>query len=130
MKQMLYTGINIQYPISRLISSRTKVVETRTYPLPKNLVGQDLVIIETPGKGGDFKARMIGLVAFGESFKYHSKAEFYADIERHCVEPDSPWAWQEGKGKWGWPILKVTLFKKPTPLQKRAGIVYSKGIRL
>jgi hypothetical protein len=125
-----YIGINIQFPISRLILSGEKTIETRTYPIPPAYVGKELVIIETPGKTGKFKARMIGLVTFGESFQYPSKAAFYRDAKRHRVTPDSLWAWQEGAPKWGWPIIKVKAFEVERLLQKRAGIRFSTGIQL
>ena len=73
---------------------------------------------------------MIGFVVFGESFEYKSEKAFYKDSEKHCVTPDSMWKWVEGKKKFGWPVLKTEMFKKPLALQKRAGIKYSKGIVL
>lgn len=130
MSTKLYTGINIQFPISRLILSGKKIIETRTYSIPKRLIGQELAIIETPGKTGKFKSRVIGLIVFGESFKYKSAKEFYADLERHCVSKDSDWAWNSKKGKWGWEIKKVTSLKNEIPLLKRSGIVYSKNIEI
>src|SRR3989338_7516120 len=105
-----YAGLNIQFPISRMILSGQKTIETRTYPIPPAYLGKELVIIETPGKLGRFKARMIGLVTFGESFQYRSKSAFYRDTPKHCVTPDSIWAWNASKGKWGWPILRVEAF--------------------
>ena len=55
------TGINIQSPWSRLLIEGDKCVETRSYPIPEKYVGEDLGLIETPGKDGDFKARIIGI---------------------------------------------------------------------
>lgn len=125
-----YVGINIQYPISELIISKRKTIETRTYPIPKHYVGKDMVLIETPGKQGKFKARMIALIRFGDSFEYKSKLAFYRDTKNHCVTADSIWAWQDGVPKWGWPVEVIRVFSKPLPLQKRAGIKFSKGILL
>ena len=125
-----YTGINIQHPISQLILKGEKTIETRKYPIPKQYVGQKMVIIETPGKQGKFKARMIGFVTFGDSFEYKTEKEFYKDSKKHCVTPDSIWMWVDGQKKFGWPVLKVENFKKQLPLQKRAGIKFSKGILL
>lgn len=130
MKKNIYTGINIQFPISRLILSGEKTIETRTYPIPDRLIGTELAIVETPGKKGNFKSRVIGLITFGESFKYSSKKEFYQDISKHCVTPDSAWAWDSKKGKWGWKILSVTALTKEIPLKKRSGIVYSTDIKI
>ena len=126
----VYNGINIQFPISQLIISGRKSVETRTYPIPKRLIGKDLVLIETPGKKGKFKARMIALIRFEDSFPYKTKTDFYKDLTRHCVDRDSPWAWNEEKPKWGWPVEVREIFRTPLPLQKRSGIRYATGIRL
>jgi hypothetical protein len=123
-----YSGINIQYPISRLILDCKKVIETRTYPIPSCYVGQEMALIETPGKQGNFKARVVAIIKFGPSFKYVSKKNFYADSARHCVTPDSPWAWNDSKEKWGWPILDIVILRNAIPLKKRTGIVYSKNI--
>jgi hypothetical protein len=129
-KSKTYTGINIQYPISRLIVEGKKTIETRTYPLPERLKGQELLIIETPGREGKFKARIIGKIIFADSFAYKSEKDFYKDSKKHCVTPDSIWKWTIEKPKWGWLIFKVVKLKKAIPVQKRTGIVYSKDITL
>ena len=123
-----YAGINIQYPISRLILEGTKIIETRTYPIPPAYIGKEMVLIETPGKEGKFKARMVGLVTFGESFKYPSERAFYRDSARHCVDRKSPWAWAPDRPKWGWPVLSVRAFNREIPLKRRSGIRYAKDI--
>ncbi len=130
MKTNSYPGINIQFPISRLILQGAKTIETRTYPIPKKFIGQEMVIIETPGKRGKFKARMIGLIVFGDSFKYESEAAFYNDLERHHVSPDSIWAWQAREPKWGWPVIRVKVFAKESPLQRRPGIKFARAISI
>ncbi len=123
-----YIGINIQYPISKLILDGKKTIETRTYPLPKAYIGQELALVETPGRSGDFKARIMALITFGESFEYKNAASFYRDQKRHHVSPDSPWRWVQGKNKWGWPILKIKPFKQPKPAPLKKGIRYTHGI--
>lgn len=124
-----YSGINIQYPISQLIISGKKVVETRTYPIPEHFVNQKLLIIETPGKKGKFKSRIIGFIIFGQSFKYSSSAEFYVDYRRHKVDKSSDWKWTS-KGKWGWPIKAVEKFKFPIPAPEKKGIRYTNEIKI
>lgn len=122
------TGINIQFPISRLILSGEKTVETRTYPIPEHYIGRELAIIETPGRDGDFEARIVGTVVFSCCFSYENKTKFYADKKRHHVSADSPWRWDSAKPKWGWEISKITKMNKPIPAPKRRGIVYTKDI--
>lgn len=128
-KAKTYTGINIQYPISQLILSGDKTVETRTYPMPGKMVGVPLVFVETPGRFGKFKSRLVALITFGESFAYKNAEEFYLD-ERHLVDRFSKWAWEEDKPKWGWPIIAINVFSEPQRLGRRPGIVYSKDIVL
>ena len=122
-----FTGINIQWPTSELIISGDKTVETRTYPIPKMYIGQPLILVETPGRYGSFKARAKALIVFGSSFQYKSKAQFRRDFGRHRVEENSQWDWKESP-KWGWEITKVEVLK-PFPVTKR-GIRFRKGITL
>lgn len=126
----LYRGINIQHPISELILSGLKTIETRRYPTPEWLVGEEVIMIETPGKRGKFKQRMVAKITFGESFKYTSSNEFYKDKDRHHVTKNSEWAWDPEKGKWGWPIINLKVFAAPIPTSKRGGIVYAKDLEL
>ena len=119
-----FTGLNIQYPISQTILNGTKTVETRTYPLPNKHVEKPMLIVETPGKTGKFKARIVAKVTFGPSFQYKSKSEFRKDVVRHCVEEGSEWDWKD-KPKWGWPIQKIELINPSIESKKRIGIVYT-----
>lgn len=125
-----YIGINIQYPISRDILEGRKTIETRKYPIPADYIGRDLVVIETPGKTGNFKARMIGFVRFGESFEYTNKQEFYRDSEKHLVESGSIWEWQDGQKKFGWPVVKADRWADSIQVSFRKGICFSRGISL
>lgn len=121
-------GINIQFPISTLILSGKKTIETRTYPLPKKYVGKEMAFIETPGRDGKFKARVIAIVVFGESFQYSSKKQFYEDSKRHFITVNSVWKWTDQAPKWGWPILKVTKLSKHFVAPKKKGIKFTCSI--
>lgn len=125
-----YSGINIQWPISELILSGKKTIETRTYPIPKKYLNEEMILIETPGKKGKFKSRMRAIIKFTDCFEYKSKSSFYRDSARHCVTPNSEWAWQPERGKWGWIVVVVKVFESPMALQKRSGIKFSSGIVL
>ena len=124
------SGINIQYPISTLILDGSKTVETRTYPIPKKYIGIEMAIIETPGPNGDFSARIMGTIVFGESFRYKSSKEFYLDQRRHCVDKNSSWKWNNTVPKWGWPILEVKKFAKPIIAPSKKGIKFTLGIKI
>lgn len=123
-------GINIQWPITRLILEGKKVIETRKYPLPEKYKNVELAIIETPGpqgrKAGMQKAQIVGTIIFEDSFEYKSKAEFDRDIKRHFVEPDHPqFKFQKGVKKFGWIIKSVKVLKSPKPGPRKKGIVFA-----
>ncbi len=120
-----YPGINIQWPISELILSGSKTVETRTYPIPEKYLNMDLVMIETPGPNGKFKARAVAIIKFTKAVKYASKDHFYRDFNRHFVKPDSSWAWDESKPKWGWELVIVKNIR-PQEITSKRGIVFTK----
>jgi hypothetical protein len=124
-----YTGVNIQFPISRLILEGKKTVETRSYPIPKKYIGEPLLFIETPGKLGKFESRIVGKIVFGESFCYETPKQFYSDLARHQVSKESPWRWKEGQVKWGWPIESFEIYGSPKPAPKRKGIVFTLNIK-
>jgi hypothetical protein len=130
MNNNTYTGLNIQWPISELILEGKKVVETRTYPIPEKYIGKELVLIETPGKLGKFKARMTAIIKVTRCFKYRDKDDFYLDIDRHMVTPESIWAWDDDKPKYGWELEVLKIFSSKIPFQKQKGIVFTKDIQI
>lgn len=126
----IYTGLNIQFPISRLILSGKKTVETRTYSIPKKYIGVDMLMVETPGKTGKFKSRIVAIIKFEKCFAYKNSEEFYKDFEQHCVTPSSIWGWSDRKPKWGWIISKVKKLDSPKVVKRRLGIIFSNGLEL
>ena len=125
------TGINIQTPWSELLINGDKSVETRSYPLPEKYMGEELALIETPGRYGRFKARIIGTIIFSHSFKYPDQRAWQDDYNRHCVAVDDPiYNWKDDKPKYGWVVSKVTKFDKPLDIRKRKGIIFTSGIKL
>lgn len=124
-----YKGINIQWPISELIINGKKIVETRTYPIPTKMLNQEIILVETPGKYGKFKARNAAVIKFTDCFAYTSKEEFYMDFDRHQVNPESSWAWRDEAPKWGWVVEVVKLITPPQECLSR-GIVYRSNISL
>jgi hypothetical protein len=123
-------GINIQYPISELILSGQKTVETRTYPIPDKYKNVPMLLIETPGRTGKFKSRIRAVIKFNDSFPYKSSKDFYKDIERHAVSPTSLWKWVEEKPKWGWPVEVIDIFETPFRLNKKTGIRFTTSIEI
>ena len=125
MPQKSYPGVNIQWPISDLILSGEKIVETRTYPIPDKYLNKEMVLVETPGPRGKFEARTRAIIVFTDCFQYRNKKEFHADFERHKVEIGSIWDWKE-KPKWGWAI-SVKQFTKQQPVRNK-GIKFTRSI--
>lgn len=121
-------GINIQAPISKLIVTGQKVIETRTYEIPKNYLNKELFLVETPGKNGNFKAQAIAVIKFTSCFQYKNRSEFYSDFNRHQVTKESPWAW-DTKPKWGWSVEVIESFS-PITIHQRRGIVFTKELSL
>lgn len=101
-------GLNVQAPWARLLLEGQKTIETRTYPLPEKYRGQDLWLIETPGRLGKFKARVIGVIRFSDCMQYGSAVEFYAESDLHLIEARAKdYGWQAGVPKFGWIIVSV-----------------------
>lgn len=111
-----------------MILNGDKTVETRTYPAPKNILDNAVLLIETPGKTGTFKSRVRAIIRFTGCFQYDNESAFYEDFARHRVSKGSKWEWSDDKGKWGWEVSVVKVFEEPIPLSKRTGIRYSKDI--
>lgn len=130
------SGINIQWPWSQLLLSGKKSVETRTYPLPKAYQGKWLALIETPGpKGrqmaGIEKARILGLIAFSDSFQYRDRDHWMSDFDRHLVSSDDPsFSYQQENMKWGWALVGCMRFEVPQQAPRRKGIIFTRDCRV
>lgn len=120
------TGINIQIPWSRLLVDGLKSIETRSYPIPVKLKNKEMALIETPGRSGKCKSRIIGTITFSHSFLYKDQQQWESDFDKHLVDPTSTYNWN-GKPKYGWVVSKVKEFKNPVDPPKRRGIIYAKG---
>lgn len=121
------TGINIQNPWSLLLISGIKSVETRHYPLPKKYEGVELALIETPGKRGNFKSRIIGTITFSHSFKYPDEQTWKEDYNRHKVEEeDKNYGWNNDKSKYGWVVSNINKFDTYISPPLKRGIIFTK----
>jgi hypothetical protein len=125
------TGINIQCPFSHMLINGNKCVETRSYPLPKKYEGEELALIETPGKCGRFKAKVIGTITFSHSFQYSHQEEWQSDYNRHLVPiEDKTYGWKEDKNKYGWVVSDIVKFDEPQPAPEKKGIVFTKSCQI
>ena len=125
------TGLNIQSPWSYLLINGDKSVETRSYALPEKYEGVELALIETPGKYGQFKSRIIGTITFSHNFKYPDKQSWKDDYNRHKVEEnDEFYGWNPDKLKYGWVVSDVNKFDEPIPAPNKKGIVFTKNCQV
>jgi hypothetical protein len=93
--------------------------------LPGRYVNQGFWLIETPGKRGKFKARVIAKIRFSSFKQYQSASDFYTDSHLHKIKEDDPdYGWKEDVAKYGWivgDVEGVNEFRPPSP----RGIVYT-----
>lgn len=113
------------------ILNGNKTIETRVYEIPKNMIGQESLLIAT--YGAKAKSKAVGLVTFSECKIYTSGQDFYKDSALHLIceeDVSSLWGWNSNgdKPKYGWIISKVTKFDKPFGLSKRCGIKFSRNM--
>ena len=119
------TGLNIQIPWSTLLINGEKSVETRSYPLPKKYIGEKLALVETPGKNGSFKSRIIGEITFSHSFKYPDEQSWKNDYARHGVSCSSLMYSWDNKPKYGWVVSNITKYDEPITVKKNKGIIFT-----
>ena len=124
------TGLNIQAPWANLLIDGLKTVETRSYHLPLKYEGVELYLVETPGKLGKFKARVIGTITFSHSFKYATKTDWINDHNRHLVSQNDPlYSWND-KPKYGWVVCSVEKFDEPLDISGKRGIIFTNNLKL
>ena len=123
------TAVNVRNELNNkfadLIVSGQKSIETRRSRSLDNLIGNRVKIVRTTGKGDE--ARVIGEVTVGEPIQYRTRAEFAKDYDKHLVDEDSDFAFQDG-GKFGYPMINPERYDSPYPMPKRKGIVYTKEV--
>jgi hypothetical protein len=119
-------GLEMQLPWSRHILEGRKTIETRSYPLPLELLGRKLYILESQqGTDGistlgdtiylqsssnvdscSSRCEIRGWCVFGSVKDYTSQEEFQADQVHHLVSSSSGYAWKEETTKvlHGWVV--------------------------
>lgn len=128
-------GLEMQQPWSRYLLEGRKTIEVRNYPLPPELIGTKIYIIESKqgmdgvsalgdriefhhesdgmNNGGPI-INIRGWCKFGSIKMYESKVDFEADEGQHLVSPTSGYAWKEGKTSmlYGWVVQECECFDK------------------
>lgn len=124
-------GLNVRFPWSTLLISGVKTVETRSYPLSKKYEGVPLALIETPGKYGRFKSRIICTITFSHSFEYPDKNSWKDDYNRHKVEEGDEFCdWKEDKKKYGWVVSSISKLEQPVCPPSKKGIIFTKNCKI
>lgn len=123
------TGLNIQTPWSAFLINGEKTVETRSYSLPKKYENVELALIETPGKYGRFKSRIVGTITFSHSFLYETKSDWVNDYDNHKVDQDDKLYGWNSKLKYGWVVSRINKFDQPKTILSRKGIIFTTGVQ-
>ena len=123
-------GLEMQHPWSQLLLNGSKTIETRSYDLPKALIGKKILVLESqPGKDGvsslgnilsgdaaSKNVKAVGWMKFDRVITYRYRSEFEADENKHLVKRDSGYAWEEEtKVVYGWVVKSKGFYKKKVP---------------
>ena len=114
-------GLEMQQPWSQYLLNGKKTIETRTYDLPKALIGKKLFILESKsGEDGissignyldgdeiSDSINVVGWVIFDRVIIYRYRSKFEADEEKHMVKRDSGYGWKDDtRIVYGWVVSK------------------------
>jgi hypothetical protein len=139
-------GLEMQLPWSRHLLECRKTIEVRSYPLPDELLGRRLYILESqPGVDGvstlgDMiylqsssnvdscsKCEIRGWCVFGSVKDYTSQDEFQRDQVHHLVSSSSGYSWKEETTKilYGWVVTDSKVFEGVNQSEKEADRYFS-----
>jgi len=118
-------GLEMQQPYSEFVLNGQKPIESRAYPLPEALIDAKIEILQsekgldgvssvpdrvTLNKSRDNNSstpsplKRIGWVTFAKCILYTSREEFEADREKHLVDPNSGYGWNDERPMYGWVV--------------------------
>jgi hypothetical protein len=119
-------GLEMQHPYSELLVDGAKSIESRSYPLPEALLDTKIEILQSE-KGQDgissvpnrvtlhkstdndnysssqSPLKRIGWVTFSACIQY-TREEFESDREKHLVDPNSGYCWNDERPMFGWVV--------------------------
>jgi len=124
---MIRTALNTQYPWSQYLLDGSKSLETRSYPLPNDLLGKEIAVWETGREG--VEEAFVGSVVFDRCDEYRNKEEWISDQKSHLVDVHSEqFGWTEGERKFKWRVKGARTFVKnitPPPCRRRVRSIFS-----
>mmetsp|Transcript_9189 Transcript_9189/g.13858 ORF Transcript_9189/g.13858 Transcript_9189/m.13858 type:complete len:667 (-) Transcript_9189:1525-3525(-) len=118
-------GLEMQQPYSKFVLNGQKSIESRAYPLPEALIDAKIEILQsekgldgvssvpdrvTLNKSRDDNSstpsplKRIGWVTFAKCIQYTTREEFEADREKHLVDPNSGYGWNDERPIYGWVV--------------------------
>ncbi len=118
-------GLEMQHPYSEFVLTGQKSIESRAYPLPEALINVKIEILQsekgqdgvsavpdrvTLHKSSDNNSSLqsplqrIGWVTFAKCIQYTSLEEFEADQDKHLVDPNSGYGWNDERPMYGWVV--------------------------
>ena len=119
-------ALEIQPPYGNLILSGQKSVETRRYPLPKELIGHKIYLFGKNSVGtdgissiqdqileGQVDLKIWGQVIFSEIFMYETKEQWDNDRLLHRVGESSVYDWSNESVVWGWRVTMAECWQDP-----------------
>lgn len=118
-------ALEVRPPWAEIIMSGRKCVETRQYPLPPQLLGRRLEIVEPmllPSDGVEkttldvSRGRIVGSLVVREAFRYPGWRSWRLDYLRHCVSADdrqNAWQRDEAGALYGWVIDHFERYDQP-----------------
>jgi hypothetical protein len=134
-------GLEMKEPWASLVLKGEKTLETRTYALPKQLLGRPIVLLATASDSGlagasglsddcpAGAATAVGLVTFGGVVRWESRVTWEGDFARHRVPPAGGgaeafgWLRDETTGEaalCGWVVTEVIpMTPRPSPPMRR-----------
>ena len=130
-------ALEVQSNFSIQILNGKKIIETREYPIPFNLINQPILLLQSSqGKDGISSLpdmithddiinishlSIVGIMYVSECFQYTCQDKWNTDRINHCVPLESNYNWNEQndqgiKKKYGWRIANVHKYDVPKEL--------------
>jgi len=127
-------GLEMQHPWAKMLLNGTKTIETRSYPLPADLLGKTIYILEsrpTLNNGTPHSCvpneiltgeltdedhfisiedyvTLIGKCTFESCKTYDNYGLFHLDRSEHCVPEESIFDYKSGSVVYGWVVEDVS----------------------
>ncbi len=130
-------ALEVQSPFSQYIATGRKTIETRSYPLPIELLGKTIFLCESSQGAalvsningdvvlaGQDGLHFIGEIVINKCEEYKTLEEWHQDRDKHMVPEGSLYDMSPTPAgrRWGWYIETAVLYDRPksVPAMKRS----------